>query len=296
MENRVDEFPPSARSVRFGLFEADLRAGEIRKRGLRIKLQSQPFQLLVILLKQQGELVTREELRSTLWPEGTFIDFDHSLGTAINKLREVLGDSATNPRFIETLPRRGYRFIAPVEIVRVDKEAPKVSEAPPVEPELPVESALDLKPAASADLPVVTEAGSRNHGRIWKLSGIALILIVVAAIGTWKLRSGVGPAPTIQSLAVLPLENLSGDPAQDYFSDGMTDELITELGQISNLRVISRSSVMTYKTARKPLPEIARVKRRRRCGRHSLARRRPGSDHGAVDRSLHRPAFMGPKL
>src|ERR1051325_4545212 len=108
------EFPRSARLARFGIFEVDLRAGELRKKGLRIKLQSQPFLLLVTLLKQPGELVTREELCSTLWPDGTFIDFDHSLGTAINKLREVLGDSASNPRFIETVPRRGYRFVGQV--------------------------------------------------------------------------------------------------------------------------------------------------------------------------------------
>src|ERR1700737_4770602 len=127
------EFPSSAHSVRFGVFEIDLRAGELRKRGIRIKLQGQPFLLLITLLKQRGELVTREGLRHTLWPEDTFIDFDHSLGTAINKLREVLGDSAANPRFIETLPRRGYRFIAPIQAVGESQDAPVVSEVPPAE-------------------------------------------------------------------------------------------------------------------------------------------------------------------
>src|ERR1700691_4761815 len=131
----MPEMPSSVRSVRFGVFEVDLRSGEIRKKGIRIRLQGQPFLLLITLLKQQGEVVTREELRRTLWPEDTFVDFDHSLGTAINKLREVLGDSATNPRFVETLPRRGYRFIAPVAIVGESEDTPVLSERPPAKQE-----------------------------------------------------------------------------------------------------------------------------------------------------------------
>ena len=129
------EFPSSVRSVRFGVFEVDLRAGELRKKGIRIRLQGQPFLLLITLLKQRGEVVTREEVRRMLWPEDTFVDFDHSLGTAINKLREALGDSAANPRFIETLPRRGYRFVAPIEVVGASEEVPIVNEAPPKEQE-----------------------------------------------------------------------------------------------------------------------------------------------------------------
>src|ERR1700747_1165374 len=120
----MGEFPASVRAVRFGVFEVDLRAGELKKKGTRIRLQGQPFLLLVTLLKQRGEVVTREELRRTLWPEDTFVDFDHSLGSAANKLREALGDSATHPRFIETVPRRGYRFIAPVEAVGEIEIAP----------------------------------------------------------------------------------------------------------------------------------------------------------------------------
>src|SRR5712691_13368822 len=124
------EFPSSVRLVRFGVFEVYLRAGELRKKGIKITLQGQPFLLLITLLKQQGEVVTREEVRRTLWPEDTLVDFDHSLGTAINKLREAWGDSAANPRFIETLPRRGYRFIAPVDAVVESENTPVVSEAP----------------------------------------------------------------------------------------------------------------------------------------------------------------------
>jgi cholera toxin transcriptional activator len=109
--------------LRFGVFEADLRSGELRKQGARLKLQGQPFQVLVILLQRPGEVVTREELRQALWPQDTFVDFDHSLNTAINKLRSVLGDSGTNPRFVETLARRGYRFIAPVTTVEAQATA-----------------------------------------------------------------------------------------------------------------------------------------------------------------------------
>ena len=250
------EFSPSARSVRFGVFEVDLRSGELTKKGARIRLQGQPFLLLITLLKQQGEVITREELRGTLWPEGTFIDFDHSLGTAINKLREVLGDSAANPRFIETLPRRGYRFIAPVEVVGESEKTPVVSEAPP-DNQAPVTG--DLAEARDQDQVATLTIGAIGESRrwplSWKLSGFAALLLLagVALLTLPQSRQ----AMSIRSLAVLPLENLSADPSQEYFSDGMTDELITELGQIGELRVISRTSAMTYKGAHKPLPQIA---------------------------------------
>src|SRR6202040_334249 len=124
------EFPSYVRSIRFGVFEVDLRAGEITKKGVRIRLQGQPYLLLITLLKQRGEVVSREEVRRVLWPEDTFVDFDHSLGTAVNKLREVLGDSAANPRLIETSPRRGYRFIAPVMSVDENEDTQVGGEAP----------------------------------------------------------------------------------------------------------------------------------------------------------------------
>ncbi len=183
----------------FGVFELDLRAGELRKHGLRVRLQEQPFQVLATLTEHPGEVVTREKLQKKLWPADTFVDFDHGLNKAISKIREALSDSAESPRFVETVARRGYRFLAEV----------KVADAATVRsPEL-------------AFLP--------HH------------------------KAEVG-----DSLAVLPLESLSSDASQDYFADGMTDELISDLGQISALRVISRTSVMAYKHARKPLPEIAR--------------------------------------
>jgi TolB-like protein/DNA-binding winged helix-turn-helix (wHTH) protein len=249
------EFASSVRSIRFGVFEVDLRAGELRKKGTRIRLQGQPFRLLVTLLKERGAVVTREELRRTLWAEDTFVDFDHSLGSAVNKLREALGDSATNPRFIETLPRRGYRFIAPFEAIGESENTPEGSESPPAQQQpapgnLPKAGEPD-DADRTAEVPV-----SRPRPFPWKIFAAALFLLSAGFMVFILLRSR--PQSLIRSLAVLPLENLSGDPSQEYFSDGMTDELITELGQIGELRVISRTSVMTYKGARKPLPQIAR--------------------------------------
>jgi TolB-like protein/DNA-binding winged helix-turn-helix (wHTH) protein/Tfp pilus assembly protein PilF len=243
----MPEFPPSVRSVRFGVFEVDLRAGELRKKGIKIRLQGQPYLLLISLLKQPGEVVTREELRSALWPQDTFVDFDHGLSTAVNKLREVLGDSAANPRFVETLPRRGYRFIAPVEAVGDSEETTPVSAA--ANPGEAGEQS-QIEPLAATKVEVRTP-----RLPYWRISALTLLLASAALAVVLFLRSH--PSTQIRSIAVLPLENLSGDASQDYFSDGMTEELITELGQIGNLRVISRTSAMTYKGTHRTLPQIA---------------------------------------
>ena len=236
--------------VRFGAYEVSLQSGEVRKAGLRIRVQQQPMKLLEILLERPGEVVTREELRSRVWPNENFGDFDQAVNIAITKLRSALGDSADNPRYIETLPKRGYRFIADVSVVDADAR-PKRSEF------------------AAGDLPA-TEPGDKLQGaglavapkrRLWPALRVIVALALVLGLpilAVWLFRSR-GRAPTgIRSLAVLPLDNLSGDTSQNYFADGMTDELITDLAQISALRVISRTSVMVYKGARKPLPQIAR--------------------------------------
>jgi DNA-binding winged helix-turn-helix (wHTH) protein len=189
---------------RFGVFEADPTSGELRKQGVRIKLQEQPFQALLALLERPREVVTREELRKRIWPSDTVVDFESGLNKIINRLREAHGDVAENPRFIETLPQRGYRFLAPVETVA--SEVP----SPPFRPEA----------APTISIPPV------RAGR-WFLLGLglaALILIAYAAVHFRQSR--------IQSIAVLPLANLSGDPAQEYFSDGLTDELIGEISRI----------------------------------------------------------------
>jgi len=228
---------PATCVLRFDTFELDLRAGELRKRGVKLRLQGQPVQLLAILLQSPGHLVTREELRSQLWPADTFVDFDHSLHNAIGRIREVLGDSTVIPRYIETLPRRGYRFIAPVEEV----QALRSSEANGNKTREAVAVAPQSKTRAS----------------------LALTLLVLAASGSafWLVRAVSRPtsaAPRLRSIAVLPLENLSGDPSQEYFADGMTEQLITDLAKVGSLRVISRTSVMRYKGTKKGLPEIAR--------------------------------------
>jgi TolB-like protein/DNA-binding winged helix-turn-helix (wHTH) protein/Tfp pilus assembly protein PilF len=236
--------------VRFGTYEVSLQLGEVRKAGLRIKVQQQPMKLLEILLKHPGEVVTREELRNRVWPNESFGDFDQALNIAIGKLRSALGDSAENPRFIETLPKRGYRFIADVSVLDTDARL--------------------RRPESVAAGPPATEPGQKLQGaglavapksRLWLTRGgiVAVALVLsLSILSVWLFRSRGSAPAEIRSLAVLPLENLSGDASQNYFADGMTDELITDLAQISALRVISRTSVMVYKGARKPLPQIAR--------------------------------------
>ena len=234
--------------LRFGVFEVDLRAGELTKRGLRIKLQDQPFQVLAMLLVKPGQLVTREELREKIWARA-IVDFDHGLNKSINKIREALGDSAENPRFVETVARRGYRFLADVSPIDSGAEAQSASATQRFVPPA-VGHRVEL---ANAGLPA--RRPRRIH--VWTGFGIALAVVIAASL-SWTLRLGSQSSPKIRSLAVLPLENLSRDESQDYFADGMTDALISDLGQIGALRVISRTSVMTYKGVRKPLPDIAR--------------------------------------
>jgi TolB-like protein/DNA-binding winged helix-turn-helix (wHTH) protein len=231
---------PSPRLIRFGVFELDLRSGELQKQGRKIRLEGQPVQILICLLENPGELVTREELHRKLWPADTFVNFEHGLNAAVKRLRQALNDSADNPRFVETLPRRGYRFIAPIQAVAPSGDAREANEQD------------------QADRPQNTAAVLHQRWPgTWKVSGVVL-LVILGICTAWILRPRSPAPPAIRSLAVLPLENLSGDASQDYFSDGMTDELITELGQISELRVISRTSAMTYKGSRKSMPEIAR--------------------------------------
>ena len=246
----MQQAPGISGRVRFGIFEADLHTGELRKRGARIRLQQQPFHVLGVLLARPGELVTRDELQAKLWTADTFVDFDHGLNKAINKIREALGDSAESPRFVETVARRGYRFIADVETVEIAAVSNATPAPSPGDDPLTPE---DREPLAAGE---ETGAGGRNWRRTMTIAGCSLALASVVLVA-WLVQSR-GASPAIRSVAVLPLENLSGDPSQEYFADGMTDQLIATLGQISALRVISRTSVMGYKGARKPLPQIAR--------------------------------------
>jgi TolB-like protein/DNA-binding winged helix-turn-helix (wHTH) protein/Tfp pilus assembly protein PilF len=236
--------------LRFGTYEVSLQSGEVRKAGLRIRIQQQPMKLLEILLERKGEVVTREEFRSRVWPNGNFGDFDLALNIAIGKLRSALGDSAENPRFIETLPKRGYRFIADVSVVDGDPRAKGSGSA-----------AGELAETEPGDELENAKLVVAPRHQLWpvrrSIVAVAFVLILLI-LAVWLFRSRGGAHTSIRSLAVLPLDNLSGDAAQNYFADGMTDELITDLAQISALRVISRTSVMVYKGARKPLPQIAR--------------------------------------
>jgi len=217
--------------LRFGIFELDLDSGELRKAGVRLKLQQQPFLVLTILLERPGEIVTREELCAKIWPADTFVDFDKSLNTAVNKLRDALGDTSSSARFIETIPRRGYRFIAPVTDLSAPKETPG-----PAHPASPV-----------------------MRTRIVS-AGAVIVLVAVSLIWVSLRNPGFGKvSPTrVESIAVLPLRSLSSDAEQEYFSDGMTDELITDLARSVELRVISHTSVEHYKNSKAPLPEIAK--------------------------------------
>jgi TolB-like protein/DNA-binding winged helix-turn-helix (wHTH) protein/Flp pilus assembly protein TadD len=237
----------SSGRLRFGIFEVDLRAGELTKRGLRIRLQEQPFRVLTMLLERPGELVTREELRERLWGRAV-VDFDHGLNKAVNKIREALGDSAENPRFVETVARRGYRFLA--DVTPIDTAADR-QPRPATETLVPATDSLRVE-LADTGMP---RQAYRPHA--WTLFGFGVALVFAASL-SWILYSQSQSSPKIRSLAVLPLESLSGDASQDYFTDGMTDQLITDLGQISALRVISRTSAMAYKRVHKPLAEIAR--------------------------------------
>jgi TolB-like protein/DNA-binding winged helix-turn-helix (wHTH) protein/tetratricopeptide (TPR) repeat protein len=219
------------RRLRFAVFEADLRTGRLTKNGSRVRLQEQPFRLLAMLLEEPGHLVTRATLHARLWPRTT-VEFDHGLNKAISKIRDALGDSAASPRFIETVARRGYRFLGDVSVVDYEPSEGVV-----------VASARSSGP----------EARAPPSGIFGRALGCAPTKPLPSTPNRWN------PAePHIRSLAVLPLENLSGDASQDYFADGMTEELIARLGRISTLRVISRTSVMTYKNVHRPLPEIAR--------------------------------------
>jgi TolB-like protein/DNA-binding winged helix-turn-helix (wHTH) protein/Tfp pilus assembly protein PilF len=235
--------------VRFGTFEVSFQSGELHRAGMKIRVQQQPMRLLEILLERPGEIITREELRSRVWPHQDFGDFDQAVNIAIGKLRNALGDSAENPRYIETLPKRGYRFIAEVSVV--DVEGIKRPES----------TAADLRSEEFERQFQDTGLSTAPKRRWWSSSRVIVALVLVSilsilAVSLFRSRSHTPTA--IRSLAVLPLDNLSGDTSQDYFADGMTDELITDLAQIGALRVISRTSVMAYKGVRKPLPEIAR--------------------------------------
>src|SRR5882757_2834124 len=248
---------------RFGAFEIDSRTGELRKNGMRIRCQEQPIQVLVALLERPGELLTREELRQRVWPEDTFVDFDHALNTAVKKIRAALNDEADSPRYLETVPRRGYRFIAPVQ---TEMTPGRAAEEPPKELREPEEL-----PAGNLD--VLCTAGENpfyyrpeTHRPLFNRRVVLLAAALIGVVGGgyyWsnhRARASDNNTRNRTMVAVLPFENLTNDPAQEYFSDGMTEETISQLGRLNsqNMGVIARTSAMKYKHSGKGAREIGR--------------------------------------
>lgn len=222
--------PPTSNRARFGDFVVDLRTGELFKNGTKIRLPVQRFQVLALLLQRPGEMVTREELRQKLWPEDTFVDFDDGLNTAIRKLRQVLGDSPEIPKYIETLPRRGYRLIARVE----------------VQSSAGIEGAVREVPAVSA---------AHRRWMLWgTVAALAGLAAAVAATGLWWALHKNAPIP----IAVLPLVNLSQDPGNEYFADGLTGEIIRDLSIIDGLVVRSQTSSFALKGKARSVGEAGR--------------------------------------
>jgi len=228
--------------LRFGEdFEVDLPAFELRRSGVALKLEPIPFGILALLLEQRGELVSRQQIVERIWGKEVFLDTDNSINGAIRKIRQVLGDDSEQPRFIQTITGKGYRFIAQV----VDS-----TESP--------QRLRVLEPLTSEKADRIPPSNNQRKFRPYLVFALVTVAIFLALWLAPKLSRRFGAAPPIRSIAVLPLDNLSGDPSQDYFADAMTDELITNLARVGTLRVTSRTTVTLYKHTNKKLPEIAR--------------------------------------
>ena len=267
----------STRKVRFGLYELDYSEQQLYKQGRKVRLQDQPFRLLCCFVQRPRELITRQELSELLWPDGTFADFDRGLNTAINKLRIALGDAAENPRFLETVPRRGYRFVAPLEVVDLEPPA-KVAEEIVEELEAGTNEELLLENSALPKTPIVADPVVRlpeplsQQGKLHRLITPIVVFLLFAAflgVGTYfvyasffsnseAMRDPIELQNRKVMLAVLPLENLSVDSDQQYFSDGLTQELTTRLGSLSpdELGVIARTTMKQYKDTEIPISLI----------------------------------------
>jgi TolB-like protein/DNA-binding winged helix-turn-helix (wHTH) protein len=242
----------TAERIAFGSFELETPSGELFRNGSRIRLSGQPVEVLIILVRNSGKLVSREELRFALWPEDTFVDFDHGLNDCIRRIRDALGDSADRSRFIETLPKKGYRFIAETRTIAPQQDVPA---SPILTSAVQSPEITASPPGESLPGPLSTSVSKRL--RPWVIPTAAMLTAVLVFLGWLLLRSRPQPA-AFHSVALLPLTNLSGDSSQDYLTDGVTDELITELAQAASVPVISRTSSMLYKGKQKPMPVIAR--------------------------------------
>jgi TolB-like protein/DNA-binding winged helix-turn-helix (wHTH) protein/Flp pilus assembly protein TadD len=265
------EVPTQKRRVRFGPFEADLYSCELRKHGLKVKLQDQPFQVLAQLVQRPGEMISRLELRQRLWPADTFVDFDVGLNNAIKRLRDALNDKAEAPRYVETLPRRGYRLIVPVENVEAHQGADMQVAMSPADG---LQSAEPTLPATQTEhgQGVPLHGGDEARGKIvtvldlsprptdlkppfprWRKAVIAAAVLAVLAAGSWWLFR---QSPSAYTIAVLPFKNLSSEPDSDYFSDGLTGEIISNLSVIDGLQVKSRTSSFFFKDKPRNIHEV----------------------------------------
>jgi TolB-like protein/DNA-binding winged helix-turn-helix (wHTH) protein len=232
---------PAVSIYKFGQFELDLRSYELKRDSEPLRLEKIPMELLIFLVEHHGQLVTREQIIERLWGKQVFLDTEQGVNTAIRKIRQVLLDDPEKPQFLETVVGKGYRFVS-------SNVTAKGNESPPSREDLPLPRGPQM---------------TRNRTRkLWLLGTVsALLLLGVVLWAVWyRIAWATKPRITtsFHSIAVLPLENLSGDPSQEYFADGITDALITQLAKLHGLRVISRTSIMQYKSLRKPLPDIAR--------------------------------------
>src|ERR1700733_15707 len=219
---------PTSTRFRFDAFELDAASGELRKAGRLLKLQPQPCRVLALLIENANQLVSREEIHRCLWQDSTFVDFEHGINFSINQIRAALGDSAAKPRYVETLPRRGYRFVGKLE----QESAPKPAEPPALE--------QTVHPAVA---PALAPPGKSHSRKVLILSlALLLALLVVAFLQYWRTRRT--PATNVRkAVAVIEIENHSQDPALNWLGDGVVDLLTTDLAQASNLDIISSERV-----------------------------------------------------
>ena len=233
---------PISAVITFGVFRLDIARGELKRFDTHLRLAPQPLKLLALLVSRPGEIVTREEIQQQLWGTEIYVDFERGLNHCIRQIRAVLGDDPGAPAYIETVPRTGYRFVAPVTVVSAPMQA-------------------DIPHALSQPAGGSAKPGARHWGRPIVLAATALLLVCVGLLVTFYRERQARPpgASTRQMVAVLPFENLTGDPAQEYLSDGVTDEMNVHLGRVSpsHLGVIARTSAMNYKHSGKPLSQIA---------------------------------------
>ncbi len=257
---RKEEALVAATVFEFGDFKLDSARFELSRDGRSLKLERKPLELLILLAARNGDLVTRAEIAERLWGAEVFVDTEHGINTAVRKVRQILRDDSEEPRFIQTVTAKGYRFIGSIiPVPPAPAEIQPLNDIPPPQESSAVLSELPGLAASPVIKPAITR---RPHRWIWlgtwlaTSTGLALLIVGVTLRAHWS-RPRLSAVPNIQSLAVLPLDNLSGDTGQNYFADGMTDELTTMLAKDSTLRVISRTSAMQYKGAHRPLRDIA---------------------------------------